>query len=171
MCIRDRGRGRGARMTAFALALSPAARRALGVVAAHGLTDFGSDALVPSYALALVCPIPSSVLTVCFCAASVLHLADELGLVASLGLHSLAAILDRVRGHDDAFGAFLCYLATLHTPCHYVCEWRRGRRALVVFSALAGATLACLWSPHSFVLSDRMQRVVIAHVGVVCFDR
>lgn len=158
-------------MTAFALALSPAARRALGVVAAHGLTDFGSDALVPSYALALVCPIPSSVLTVCFCAASVLHLADELGLVASLGLHSLAAILDRVRGHDDAFGAFLCYLATLHTPCHYVCEWRRGRRALVIVAALAGATLACLWSPHSFVLSDRMQRVVIAHVGVVCFDR
>ena len=76
-------------MTAFALALSPAARRALGVVAAHGLTDFGSDALVPSYALALVCPIPSSVLTVCFCAASVLHLADEMGLVASLGLHAL----------------------------------------------------------------------------------
>jgi hypothetical protein len=158
-------------MTAFALALSPAARPALGVVAAHGLTDFGSRALVPSYALALACPMPSSVVTALFCAASVLHLADELGLVASLGLHALTAVIDRVRGHDDAFGAFLCYLATLHTPCHYVCEWRRGRRALVVFSALAGATLACLWSPCAFALSDLMQRVVVAHVGVVCLDR
>ena len=159
------------RMTAFALALSPAARRALGVVATHGLTDLGSDALVPAYALALACPIPSSMVTVCFCAASVLHLADELGLVASLGMHALVAAIDRVKGHDDALGAFLCYLAYLHTPLHYVCEWRRGRRAIVVVAALAGAALACAWSPCAFVLSDRMQRVIIAHVGVVCFDR
>ena len=158
-------------MTAFALALSPAARRALGVVAAHGLTDFGSDALVPFYALALACPAPSSVVTLCFCAASVLHIADELGLVASLGLHALVVALDRVRGHDDAFGAFLNYLACCHTPLHYLCQWQRGRRALVIVAALAGAALACAWSPCEFALSDLMQRVVIAHVGVVCFDR
>lgn len=158
-------------MTAFTLVLSPAARPALGVVATHGLTDLGSDALVPAYALALTCPMTSSVVTALFCAASVFHLADELGLVASLGLHALTAVIDRVRGHDDAFGTFLCYLAYLHTPLHYACEWRRGRRALVVVAALAGAALACLWSPHSFVLSDRMQRVVIAHVGIVCLDR
>ena len=158
-------------MTAFALALSPAARPALGVVATHGLTDFGSDALVPSYALALACPMPSSMVTVCFCAASVIHLADELGWTASLGMHSLVAILDLAKGHGDAFGMFLGYLAYWHTSLHYICEWRRGRRVLVIVAALAGATLACLWSPRSFVLSDRMQRVVIAHVGVVCFDR
>ena len=158
-------------MTAFALALSPAARPALCVVATHGLTDLGSQALGPAYALALACPMPSSVVTALFCAASVFHLADELGWTASLGLHSLVAVLDLAKGHDDAFGTFLCYLATLHTPCHYFCEWRRGRRALVVLAALAGAALACLWSPCAFVLSDRMQRVVIAHVGVVCLDR
>tara|TARA_B100000902_G_scaffold322607_1_gene315985 strand:+ start:368 stop:844 length:477 start_codon:yes stop_codon:yes gene_type:complete len=158
-------------MTAFALALSPATRPALCVVAAHGLTDFGSDALVHSYALALACPMPSSVVTALFCAASVFHLADELGWTASLGMHSLVAVLDRARGHEDAFGAFLCYLAYLHTPLHYACEWRRGRRALVVVAALAGAALACACSPCAVVLSDRMQRIVIAHVGVVCFDR
>ena len=158
-------------MTAFALALSPAARPALGVVAAHGLTDFGSQALVPAYALALTCPMPSSMVTMCFCAASVLHLADELGWTASLGMHSLVAILDLAKGHGDAFGAFLYYLAYLHTPLHYVCEWRRGRRALVVLAALAGAALACACSPHSFALSDRMPRVVLAHVGMVCLDR
>lgn len=158
-------------MTAFALSLSPSARPALGVVAAHGLTDLESRALVPAYALALACPMPSLVVTACFCAASVLHLADELGWAASLGLHSLVFVLDRVRGHDDAFGAFLGYFALVHVPLHYACEWRRGRRALVVLAALAGAACACVCSPRTLVFGDRMQRVILAHVGVVCHDR
>ena len=123
------------------------------------------------YSLALACPMPSSVVTALFCAASVLHLAGELGRATSLGLHALVAAIDCVKGHDGAFGAFLCYLAYLHTPLHYACEWRRGRRAFVVVAALAGAALACLWSPCVFALSDFEQRIVIAHVGVVCFDR
>ncbi|MBD39103.1 MAG: hypothetical protein CMB11_01790 [Euryarchaeota archaeon] len=158
-------------MTAFTLTLAPAARPALAIVATHGLTDFGSAALTPSYLLCLACPAPSVLVTALFCAASVLHLSLEAGWLGSLALHALAAVLDWTHGHDVAFGAFLAYLACVHTPQHYARERRRGNGALVTLATLAGLGLACVWAPVTFVLTDALQRVVVAHVLVVhaCF--
>jgi hypothetical protein len=154
-------------MTAFTLALAPAARPALAIVATHGLTDFGSAALAPSYLLCLACPAPAVLVTALFCAASVLHLSLEAGWLGSLALHALAAVLDWTHGHDVAFGAFLGYLACVHTPQHYARERRRGNRVLAALATLAGVLLACVWRPATFVLTDALQRVVVAHVLVV----
>lgn len=156
-------------MTAFALTLAPAARPALAVVAMHGLTDFGSigTALAPTYLLCLACPAPSGAVTSLFCVASVLHLTLEAGWVGSLALHSLAVAIDWACGHDVAFGAFLAYLACFHTPQHYARERRRGNGVLAALAALAGVGLACVWMPTTFLLTDPMQRVVVAHVLVV----
>ena len=157
-------------MTAFSLALAPVMRPALAVVATHGLTDIGSATLAPSYLVCLTCPAPPEVVTVLFCAASVLHLALELGRVGSLGLHLLVAALASWRGKNAAFSTFLAYFTLVHTPLHYACERRRGKGALVALASLAGVALACVWSPSVFVLTDGMQRIVIAHVVVVYID-
>ena len=154
-------------MTAFTLALSPVARPLLAFVVTHGLTDFGSVELLPSYVVCLACPAPTLVVTFFFCAASVLHLALELGRVGSLALHLLVLALALRFGNDAAFGTFLVYFSLWHTPLHYVREHRRGNGALAAIAAIAGCVLSGVWSPSTVVLTDRLQRIVIAHVAVV----
>lgn len=149
------------------MALSPVIRPTLAVVATHGLTDIGCNALLPSYLLCLGLPLPTEVVTVLFCAASVLHLALEARWLGSLALHLIVAALAQWRGNDVAFSALLSYFALVHTPLHYARECRRGNGVMAALAASAGVALACVWAPATFVLTNGMQRIVVAHVVVV----
>lgn len=158
-------------MTAFTLALTPATRPLLAWTAVHGLTDLASPHLVGAYLLALLFPLPNTAITALFCASSVAHLALDLGRHGSVALHLGIAALARAHGLDAAFGAFLVYFALVHTPLHYFRERSRGNVRVVSLATLVGVALGFVRTPLSFTLTDRMQRVVIAHILVVHASR
>ena len=121
----------------------------------------------------LACPAPSEIVTAVFCAASLIHLAPELGPIGSMALHAAIATLSKLCGPDAAFNIFLLYFALVHVPLHYARESRRGNTFAVAFSALAGAGAALVTASTSleFELTDLMQRVVVAHILVVHWSR
>ncbi len=154
-------------MTAFTLTLTPTTRPLLAWTAVHGLTDLAHPELVCAYLLALLVPLPDAAITALFCAASVGHLALDVGHAGSVALHLAVGALGLARGPDAAFGAFLAYFAFVHTPLHYLREHRHGRGEAALLVALAGVAIGCTRTPLTFVLTNGMQRVVIAHILVV----
>jgi len=142
-------------------------RPALAVVAAHGLTDLGNRGWEPHYALWLTAPIPSALLAPVFCAASVVHFAEDVGGAGSVLVHALVLVAGLLRGQRTALRAMLGYLACAHVPLHYRRCWRRRRfRAL----AIAGAgTLLALFSNQRMsdeaVFVPLLQRVAVAHIS------
>lgn len=162
-------------MTRVPLRLTPLRGALLALVGPHGLTDLNKPRVLERYACWLALPLPSAVVTLLFCVASVAHLRDELGgLGGSLLVHALVRELHRLLGAQPAFDAFMLYFAFLHTPLHYLTETVHGNGRLVCACLAASAALcavaralvrgggpggACTW-----VLTDAMQRLVIAHV-------
>ena len=155
-------------MTTFTITLTPATRPLLAWTAVHGLTDLAQPNLVvAAYLLALLFPLPDAIVTALFCAASVCHLALDLGYAGSVVLHLAVAALARTRGHDAAFNAFLVYFGFVHVPLHYLRESRHGRDEAASLAALAGVALGFARTSLEFVLTNGMQRVIVAHVLVV----
>lgn len=154
-------------MTAFTIALTSSTRPLLAWTAVHGLTDLAQPNLASAYLLALLCPLPDAAVTALFCAASVGHLALDVGYAGSVVLHLAVCALARTHGNSAAFNAFLVYFAFVHTPLHYLRESRHGRGEVASLAALVGVALSCLRTSLTFVLTNEMQRVVIAHVLVV----
>lgn len=154
-------------MTTFTIALTPATRPLLAWTAVHGLTDLAQPNLVGAYLLALLFPLPDAAVTALFCAASVGHLALDVGHVGSVALHLAVGALARARGYDAAFNVFLVYFALVHTPLHYLRESRHGRGEVASLAALAGVAFGCARTSLTFVLTNGMQRIIVAHVLVV----
>ena len=148
---------------------------ALAVVAAHGLTDLGDAHFVEWYALGAL--IPEAWVTPAFLGASVVHfgLDFEEGEVASACMHAYVAAVGAIWGVDDAADCMLVYLSFWHVPEHYRRHLRHERHLRVAIAAV-GTLLLVLYAlctaqrlgpgRLSFVLDDRMQRVVVAHTCV-----
>jgi len=165
-------------MTRVPLRLTPLSGALLALVGPHGLTDLNKPRVLERYACWLALPLPSAAVTLLFCAASVAHLRDELGGTGgSLFVHALVCELHRLLGAQPAFDAFMLYFAILHTPLHYLTETVHGNGRLVCACLAASAALcavgralvrggACTW-----VLTDAMQRLVIAHVVTTAHAR
>ena len=138
----------------------------LAVIATHGLTDLDSRAWIGHYLLLAVVPLPSPVVTATFCAASVSHFADDLGLRGSLALHAGVTAVGISYGVQAAFRIMITYLAIIHVPMHFarcVLNGRvRGAKAVGMLSIIAAGLGTQLgeWVP----LTDNMQRTVIAHI-------
>ena len=156
-------------MTHVRLLLAPWTRPLLSVVATHGLTDLSHPGVFGRYACWLALPLPSPATTLLFCLASLLHLSDELGgCGGSIFVHALVYEVHRLLGTQAALNAFLVYFAFVHTPLHYLTEHANGNGLLVYACLAATAVLLCLartWC--TFVLTDAMQKLVIAHVVTV----
>ena len=156
-------------MTRSHFVLTPWTRPLLALVAPHGLTDLSEPGVYGRYALWLALPLPSGVVTLLFCLASVVHLRSDVGASGSLFVHALVYEVHRLLGPQVAFNAFLVYFALLHTPHHYHTELTRGNARLVALGLLCSAALlllACVWpSRRGFTLTDGLQRVVIAHIA------
>ena len=140
---------------------------ALAVVAAHGVTDLNTFEWVPHYAMWMLLPMPSVAVTAAFCAASIVHFAEDSGPWPAVIVHATAAVIGARRGGDAAFKAMLAYLLVWHVPHHYRRHVRERRwRGL----ALAGlATLTTLLARHRLPdrlpLCDALQRIVLAHIS------
>lgn len=137
------------------------------VIAAHGLTDFDSEAWPVQYATWFAVPLESTFITALFCSLSVVHFSEDIGLGGSLLLHAAVATLGIVRNTNVAAAAMLGYIGIIHVPCHYTRCLRRGRYgALAIAAAGTGLALAlCSATTASTVtLCDVTQRIVMSHV-------
>ena len=155
-------------MTLFAFDVTPLARYALAIVAAHGATDLDRPIeAVCTYLTWALMPIPSRATTWLFSALSIVHFADDGTPVFSVLVHAAVAAVGVLHGKQAAFTAMLAYLAMVHTPRHYGRCARRGRHIAlrVAAAATAAALVATAWKkPTTLTLTDLMQRIVIAHV-------
>ncbi len=151
--------------------LTPWTRPLLALVAPHGITDLSQPGVYGRYACWLALPLPSDVVTLLFCLASVVHLRTDVGAGGSLFVHALVYEVHRLMGPQAAFNAFLVYFALLHTPNHYHTELVRGNTRLVALGVLCSAALLllpCTWPlRRGFALTDGLQRVVIAHIATI----
>lgn len=142
-------------------------RSAVAAVAAHGITDVDSPALLPAYALAFT-PLPSHLVTAAFVLASVGHFAEDLGSTGSLLLHGCVGAVTAALGPQAGLTAVGGYLFFLHVPAHYQRCWMRGRRRALLFAA-AGTIVTVSFAsalPARLALGDVMQRAAIGHILV-----
>lgn len=138
----------------------------LAVAATHGLTDLDSSAWVGRYAVLTLLPLPSPLITMIFCVASLLHFSEDVGFLGSALVHAGVGLAGIAMGVQAAFKAMVSYLAFCHVPMHFVRCYHRNRKRSAL--ATAGVTMAAIvastqlgeWVP----LTDNMQRVVIAHI-------
>lgn len=163
-------------MVGVRLSLTPLSGALLALVAPHGLTDLNKPRVFERYAAWLALPLPPFGITLLFCAASVAHLRSELGgRGGSLLVHALVHELHRLLGAQAAFDAFMVYFAFVHTPLHYLTELVHGNGALVCACLAVSAALCAAGSAlvrdGTWVLTDAMQRLVVAHVVTTAHAR
>ena len=155
-------------MTRVDIALCAWTRPLLALVVPHGLTDLSKPGVFGRYACWLALPLPPKATTLLFCAASCVHLGNDVGLCGSLFVHALVHEVYRLLGAQAAFNAFLVYFGTLHTPLHYLTEAANGNSPLVCACLAASAVLLCVdGKRRTFALTDAMQRLVMAHIVTV----
>ena len=153
-------------MTGFSLDVA-GWKPAVAVVAAHGITDLNTMEWVPHYAVWSLLPMPSCMVTGVFCASSMVHFCEDGGAFVSIMVHLSVAMVALKKGSDAAFKAMLVYLLVWHTPKHYTRHLRKGRKrgVLVAFLATLSGILMCHKLPSRLVLTDWLQRIVIAHIS------
>jgi hypothetical protein len=140
---------------------------ALAVVAAHGMTDLNTWDWVGHYAVWMLMPMPSSVVTSIFCASSVVHFADDGGPFTSAFAHLLALATGMRHGADAAFKVMLAYLVLWHTPNHYLrhIKEHRWRGVLTAAMSTCVALLGCRRLPDRLWFNNWLQRIVISHIS------
>lgn len=151
----------------------------IALAAMHGTTDLAKPLhrLLP-YGAFVWWPeaIPVTPVFVC---ASVIHFARDVGGVVSFIMHCLFVVGAALDLEDDVFNLFALYFCFVHTPMHYARHFDTWRYPLV-------ATLLCgigfvvyqqfqtvfqsvfhlpPYQPYEFVLTEWMQRLVIAHIA------
>lgn len=138
----------------------------LALIAAHGLTDLDTHKCVVPYAIATAVPLPTEVVTLLFCGASVAHFSNDIGKRGSLLVHGAVLAAGLHSGVQAAFKLIILYLFFFHTPIHFVrCFLRKRQKAAL--GTLAVTLLAMVLSPkmgETVILNDFMQRVATAHI-------
>ena len=156
-----------------------ATRCALALVQAHGLTDLRSLWRVGPYALVLWPPLPGAAVTGAFLVASLVHLAQDVGIAGTLLVHAIAFGVYAFHSKLLAFELMLGHLACVHVPRHYArvleearAAWAPARASVALALAV---TLAGVWcaGAANFNQDSRdscarvthlHQRIVVAHV-------
>jgi len=134
------------------------------LAAMHGTTDFA----YPLYRLLPYVSIlwwPDALpVTPLFLCGSIVHFGRDVGKCNSCTMH-LMFILSLVFGlEDEAFAAFSVYFCLVHTPLHYRRHLDVWRYPLVA-TTLCALVLLCIQPlPQEVVLTEWMQRLVIAHI-------
>lgn len=151
----------------YSLHVDARMRPVLALVAVHGISDLDSPAFIAPYVTWTLLPLPSAVITPLFCVMSLLHFADDLGVLRSVVLHTVVAAVGLRSGMQNAFHVMLGYLALVHVPAHYRRCWVRGRYrglALAATCTLGALTLCHRAIGETLVFGHWMQRVVISHI-------
>ena len=162
----------GNAMTLFKVAISPWLRPAVGVVAAHGLTDLFHSKWPLVYAVVNGTPPPKQLVTPLFCLFSVIHLSQDLGVRCSAFLHLAIAAIAARYGQEFAFNTFLVYFLVVHVPAHFCRVFVAGKRRAVVFAAFAGLVFGLETSKHeTLLITDDLQTIVISHIICVALSQ
>ena len=151
-------------MPAYTFSFSAAwLRPIVALVSAHGATDLDTRTWPLAYLAAAL--LPARTVTPIFVLFSLMHFAEDLGLVGSMSLHVIAGLVWQLGSAQRGLELMLAYLAGVHTPLHYHRCWMRGR--LVGLGLAFLATLGAwrlLGRTRTVTVSEAAQRVVIAHV-------
>ena len=139
----------------------------LAFIAAHGLMDLDTRKCVAPYVYATTVPLPTEMVTVLFCGASVAHFSSDVGKGGSVIVHGAVLATGLHSGVQAAFKLMILYLAFFHTPLHFVrCFLQKRQKAAL--GTLAVTLLAMVLSPvimAEFVpLNDWLQRLATAHI-------
>ncbi len=136
----------------------------VALAAMHGTTDFAKPIhrLLP-YSAILYWPECLPVTPIFLCA-SMIHFGRDVGGLASFSMHTLF-VLGAILGLEDAvFHAFAAYFCLVHTPIHYVRHRSSWRYPLVATLICALAVAMHQPLPEEIVLTDWMQRLIVAHI-------
>ena len=134
------------------------------LAAMHGTTDFASPPVTLTPYIGLVLWPASISVTPFFLCASIVHFGRDIGVRGSLGLHGALVLAGLTYHQDEAFAAFVAYFCAVHTPLHYLRHAHAWRFPLVA-TLLCALLLQCLQPlPTEIVLSEWMQRLVVAHI-------
>lgn len=130
----------------------------------HGTTDlaYPLHRLLP-YASIVWWPerIPVTPLFLC---ASIVHFGRDVGVRSSCAMH-LLFVLGAVLGlEDQAFAVFSAYFCFIHTPLHYLRHLTAWRYPFVATALCAVVILCTDPLPQEVVLTEWMQRLVLAHI-------
>jgi hypothetical protein len=131
----------------------------------HGLTDLRYDRnrLWP-YCLVLLPKIPGT--SVLFFSSSILHFGNDIGFVASAMMHSVVGTI-AMRNISCASSLMCLYYIFIHIPTHVKSVYDNGERELAqCIYALSSVAMPFLFPRNEFVLTSRLQMLVIAHVLV-----
>ena len=137
----------------------------LSFVALHGFTDIRDP--VNLYPYVLLPFLPTRAVTFVFAACSVHHFAADLSLIGSLLLHAALTLLFVYKRTISAFRVFMAFMCFVHLPFHFLAIWGEGTAAsrMAVFTSLFISCCAATFQPaERVVLSENVQRIVIAHV-------
>lgn len=129
----------------------------------HGTTDFSlpKHCLLP-YTLLLYFPENVPITPVFLCA-SIIHFHRDIGLQKSIIFHIILCLLAAINMKDLSFDLFSVYFCLIHTPLHYY----RHQNSLVypiIFTFVCGFILTIVDVPGDILLTEWMQRLVIAHI-------
>lgn len=140
----------------------------VALAAMHGTTDFAKPIhrLLPYGAIVWwpeVLPI-----TPIFLCASMIHFGRDVGGLASFSMHTLFVIGAVIGLEDAVFHVFAVYFCLVHTPLHYMrhrSSWKYPLAATLM-CALALVLYQLLYQsiPEEVVLTDWVQRLIVAHI-------
>jgi len=152
------------RMPSYTFSFDAWLRSVVALVISHGATDLDTRTWPLAYLAAAL--LPHRTVTPIFAFFSLMHFAEDLGLVGSISLHVIAGLVWQLGSTQRGLELMLAYLAGVHTPLHYTRCWMRGRLAGM---GMAGVATLGAWrflghNTRSVTVSEAAQRVVIAHV-------
>ena len=146
----------------------------LGAIAAassHGLTDLQRIGTAPQqlapYGLVFL-PIPTTLVTTAFIALSICHFGHDVGLARSVLLHTTFALLALVQP-VLAWAVFALYYVLIHVPRHCARHFHgcdRWLKVVILGASILFPTVCLAGGSPSFMVTDWMQKGVVAHVLV-----
>ena len=139
----------------------------IAIVSAHGVTDFDSVWWIVVYPLFWA--IPDCIVTPAFFTLSVVHFADDLGILGSVVLHLFILLSVVSKREQMAFKVVAFFIGLVHVPLHYSrCIYNRRYTALAIaaMSTYGSVVFSQTRKFETLVFNGLMQRVVSAHVFV-----
>ena len=140
-------------------------RLAIAVAAAHGSTDIVRGKKLLTYAIAAL-PLRGWCVTIGFAISSLWHFASDVGLLASVAVHSVLFGLHQLGRQQTAFTLLLAYMVLVHVPAHYARVFEQEHGEVAVMFALQFTVILAICAPWGaeYPIDHFAQRIVISHV-------
>lgn len=143
------------------LPVHDALKALVGPAIVHGFADLRKPTRALWPYIALIIPIPSTLTTVAFACASIVHFARDVGVHTSVVLHTALVGLALTHHSDWATSILLFFMNIVHIPRRVGHD-----HAIMIACGFAAAAMVALPSFDEVALPDVAQKLVVAHVVV-----